>query len=103
MNLSDLKAKRDGLREAFDLAGGRGVELADEIDEIEAEIEVREHPLNIKEAIETVLKVAVHNIETYDYPDDETIADTEALRRAYIDQAIKMVKEEAVEAGRRII
>jgi hypothetical protein len=49
------------------------------------------------------LKVAVHNIETYDYPNDETIADTEALRRAYIDQAIKMVKEEAVEAGRRII
>lgn len=90
--LRDLKAKRDGLREAFDLAGGRGVNLADEIDAIEAEIEVREHPLDTKGAIETVLKLVERSIEEQGYPEDESIADTEALRNAYIDQAIRIVR-----------
>jgi hypothetical protein len=91
MTLNDLKKERDVLRAEFDAAGGRGVELADEIDEIEAKIEVLEHPLKLKEAIEIVLKIADRHIDEQDYPDDESIADTEAMRRAYIDHAVAKV------------
>lgn len=92
MNLKELKAERDRLRAIFDHNGGRGVCLADEIDEIEARIAVLEHPFDLDEAIKIVLKVAVQNVETNGYPDDETIADTEQLRNVYIEHAFDLVK-----------
>lgn len=93
MNLEDLKAERDHLREIFDYEGGRGPELADEIDTIEAQIAVMEEPLDIKEALKIVLKVAVSAIEEHGYPDDETIADREVYREVYIDHAVQVVQD----------
>lgn len=92
MTLSELKAERDRLRAIFDYNGGRGVDLAEEIDEIEARIAVLEHPLDLDEAIKITLKVAVQNVETNGYPDDTTIADTDALRAVYIEHAFDLVK-----------
>lgn len=91
-SLRDLRRERDELRAKFDAAGGRGVELADEIDKVEATITTLEEPLTLKDATEIVLQLAEKLIEEHDYPDTASIADTDALRIAYIDQAIAKVK-----------
>jgi len=92
MTLDELRRERDRLRERFDALGGRGIDLADEIDEVEAKIEVMENPPSEKEAMGVVLKVAQAYLDECGSPDDETIADTEALRIAYIEAAMERVR-----------
>lgn len=92
-DLRALRKERDRLRDIFNENGGRGVDLAEAIDEIEARIEVLEHPLKLKEALRIVLKLAGQYIDEVGYPEDESIADTERLRIAYVDQAIEKVEE----------
>ena len=43
MTLNEMTIKLEKLREAFTNSGGRGVELAEEIDRLQAEIDAREH------------------------------------------------------------
>lgn len=93
MTLRELRKKRNELRMIFEAQGGRGVELADEIDEIEAEIQLRECPIDFGECLEIVLKLAEAYVEEVGEPEDDSIADTEILRRKITEHAIERVKK----------
>jgi len=88
VSLRELRQERDRLRAAFDYNGGRGVDLADEIDKLEAEIELRENPMTIRRAEEVLVQAMRWYLENYGHPECADIADTETLRNAIVDAAL---------------
>jgi hypothetical protein len=87
-HLESLKRQRADLFAELEAAGGRGVELADEIDALDAQIKVTENPPSPAEAHRRVLELAELYIEEVGYPPD-----TDAAQEAVIDKSIEIVKQ----------
>lgn len=92
--LHELKEERAELFAELEANGGRGVDLAEAIDELDCVIERLQNPLTLREAQAIVLNLAQRYIEEVGVPDDDAIADMERMRAALCDEAINKLQKE---------
>jgi hypothetical protein len=64
--LCELRRRHKDILAVLTENGGRGVDLAERIDALAIEIDLREHPMKLKEALQEVLDLAEQHVEGVD-------------------------------------